>query len=62
MTELDYRLLAARVAIAEGRYEEAIDHLDRIAVDSREEEAEKLVLSGQGFEGRHTSSPAVERD
>ena len=49
--ERDYRLLAARVAIAEGRYGEALDQLDQITVDSPEEEAEKLVLSGQGFEG-----------
>jgi Flp pilus assembly protein TadD len=56
--ELDYRLLAAKVAIAEGRYEEAIDQLDRIAVESQEEEAEKLVLSGQGFEGLNDAARA----
>lgn len=49
--EYGYRLLAARAAIAEGSYQAVLDQLDQIAVDSPEEEAEKLVLSGQCFEG-----------
>ncbi len=56
--ERDYRLLAVKVAIAEGRYQEGLDQLDQIAVDSQEEEAEKLVLSGQGFEGLNDAARA----
>lgn len=54
----EHRLLAARVEIAEGRYREALDLLDDIAADTAEEEADKLVLSGQGYEGLNDAARA----
>jgi Flp pilus assembly protein TadD len=53
MADMDdeHRLLAARVAIAEARYREALDLLDRIPARTTEEEAQELVLVGQSFEG-----------
>ena len=58
--EHDYRLLAAKVAIGEGRYQEALDQLDQIEVDSPEDEAQKLVIAGQSFEGLNDAGRAHE--
>lgn len=57
-TDNDRRLLAARVEIGEGRYDEALDLLEGLAVETPEEEARKLVLSGQGFEGLNDAARA----
>ena len=50
-TDGEQRLLAAKLEIVEGRYRDALDLLDRIAARTAEEEAQKLVLVGQSFEG-----------
>jgi Flp pilus assembly protein TadD len=50
-TDRDYGLLAAKVQIGKGRYREALDLLARLPTETPEEEAHKLVLSGQGYEG-----------
>ena len=47
----DYRLLAVRTEIAEGRHREALDLLTEMTTRTAEEEAQQLVLSGQAFEG-----------
>ena len=56
----EYGLLAVKVALAEGRHSEALELLDDIPAQSSEEEAHKLVLSGQAFEG--LNEPARARD
>ena len=53
-----YRLLTAKVEIAEGRYREALELLDRIDARTADEEADKLVLLGQGFEGLNDAASA----
>jgi Flp pilus assembly protein TadD len=57
-TDRDYRLLAAKAEIAKGRYREALDLLAGVPAESPEEEAYKLVLSGQSFEGLDDSARA----
>jgi tetratricopeptide (TPR) repeat protein len=54
------RLLAVKVALAEGRYREALDLLDDIPAPSSEEDAHKLVLAGQAFEGLDDAARARE--
>jgi tetratricopeptide (TPR) repeat protein len=47
----EHRLLAAKLAIAEGRHREALDLLDGVVAYTAREEAEQLVVAGQAFEG-----------
>jgi Flp pilus assembly protein TadD len=54
----EYRLLAVKVALAEGRHSEALELLDDIPAQSSEEEAHKLVLSGQAFDGLNDAARA----
>jgi tetratricopeptide (TPR) repeat protein len=54
----EYRLLAVKVALAEGRHSEALELLDDIPAESSEEEAHKLVLAGQAFEGLNDAARA----
>lgn len=49
--DIEQRLLAAKLEIVEGRYRDALDMLDRVAASNTQEEAQKLVLVGQSFEG-----------
>lgn len=62
MTDIDgeYPLLAAKLEIADGRYRKALDLLDRIKTRTVEEEAEKLILRGEGLEGLNESAQARE--
>ena len=64
MTDMDTEppspLLAAKLEIAESRYREALYLLDRITAHTAEEEAQKLVLSGQCFEGLNDVARASE--
>jgi tetratricopeptide (TPR) repeat protein len=52
------RLLTVKVAVADGRYREALDMLEDIPAPSPEEEAHKLVLAGQAFEGLNDAARA----
>jgi tetratricopeptide (TPR) repeat protein len=54
----EYGLLAVRVAVAEGRYSEALELLDDIPAEGSEEQAQKLILSGQAFEGLNDAARA----
>ncbi len=56
----EYRLLAIKVALAEGRHRLVLELLDDVPARSSEEEAHKLVLSGQAFEGLNDAARARE--
>jgi Flp pilus assembly protein TadD len=57
-TDNERQLIAAKVELAGGRCPEALILLDRITARTAEEEAHKLVVSGECFEGLNDAARA----
>lgn len=53
------KFLVARVRLADGRYREALAELDGITANTPEEDAIKLLLLGQSYEGLDDSRSAI---
>jgi Flp pilus assembly protein TadD len=58
MTDNALQLVAAKVELAGSRYRNALGLLERITACSAEEEAQKLVLLGESFEGLNDAARA----
>ena len=58
--DTERQLLAAKLDLAAGAYRQALEALDRMAVLTSEEEAHRLVLAGQGYEGLNDAGRASE--
>jgi tetratricopeptide (TPR) repeat protein len=56
----EHQLLAAKVKLAEGSHRDVLELLDAIIAESAEEEAHKLLLAGQSFEGLNDVPRAIE--